>query len=44
VIPARALTELARIASDGDQMLTMVLPPGRGQVIFHLKDVDWFLN
>jgi len=40
VIPARALTELARIASDGDQMLTMVLPPGRGQVIFHLKDVE----
>jgi DNA polymerase-3 subunit beta len=39
-IPARALTELARIAGDGDQAITMVLPPGRGQVIFHLKDVE----
>jgi DNA polymerase-3 subunit beta len=40
VIPARALTELARIASDGDQQLTMVMPPGRGQVIFHMKDAE----
>ncbi|HLE53473.1 MAG TPA: DNA polymerase III subunit beta [Anaerolineales bacterium] len=39
-IPARALTELARIAGDGDQAITMVLPPGRGQVIFHMKDVE----
>jgi DNA polymerase III subunit beta len=40
IIPARALTELARIASDGEQIVTMVLPPGRGQVMFHLKDVE----
>jgi DNA polymerase III subunit beta len=40
IIPARALTELARIAGDGDQALTMVLPPGRGQVIFRLKDIE----
>jgi len=40
VIPARALTELARISSDGEQTLTMVLPPGRGQVIFHTKNVE----
>lgn len=40
VIPARALTELARIASDGDQMLTMIMPPGRGQVIFRLRDAE----
>jgi DNA polymerase-3 subunit beta len=39
-IPSRALTELARIAGDGDQAITMVLPPGRGQVIFHMKDVE----
>ncbi|OGO63004.1 MAG: DNA polymerase III subunit beta [Chloroflexi bacterium RBG_19FT_COMBO_55_16] len=39
-IPARTLTELARIAGDGDQAITMVLPPGRGQVIFHMKDVE----
>lgn len=40
IIPARALTELARISSDGDQMITMVLPPGRGQVIFRMKDAE----
>jgi DNA polymerase III subunit beta len=40
VIPARALSELARIAGDGDQPLTMVVPPGRGQVIFRMKDVE----
>jgi DNA polymerase-3 subunit beta len=40
VIPARALTELARIASDGDQAITMILPPGRGQVVFRLKDIE----
>jgi DNA polymerase-3 subunit beta len=40
VIPARALSELARIISDGDQVLTMILPPDRGQVIFQMKDVQ----
>ena len=40
VIPARALGELARIASDGDQLVTMVIPSGRGQVIFHMRDVE----
>ena len=40
VIPARALSELARISSDGDQVLTVILPPGRGQVIFRLKDAE----
>ena len=40
VIPARALSELARIASDGDQSLTMVLPSGRGQVVFRLRDAE----
>jgi DNA polymerase-3 subunit beta len=40
VIPARALSELARIASDGDQSVTMVMPPGRGQVIFRMRDVE----
>jgi DNA polymerase III subunit beta len=40
VIPARALAELARIAGDGDQVLTMVIPPGRGQVIFRMKDIE----
>lgn len=40
IIPARALTELARIAVDGEQTITMVVPPGRSQVIFHLKDAE----
>jgi DNA polymerase III subunit beta len=40
VIPARAMSELARIISDGEQMVTMVLPPGRGQVVFHLRDIE----
>jgi DNA polymerase-3 subunit beta len=40
IIPARALSELARIAGDADETLSMVLPKGRGQVIFRLKDVE----
>jgi DNA polymerase III subunit beta len=40
IIPARALIELARIATDGEQTVTMVLPSGRGQVLFHLKDAE----
>ncbi len=39
-VPARALGELARVAVDSDEILTMVLPQSRGQVIFHLKDVE----
>lgn len=40
IIPGRALGELARIASDGDESMTMIVPPGRGQVIFHMKDAE----
>ncbi|PKN90631.1 MAG: DNA polymerase III subunit beta [Chloroflexi bacterium HGW-Chloroflexi-6] len=40
IIPARALNELARIASDGEQMIQMVLPKGRGQVVFRVKDAE----
>ncbi len=40
IIPGRALAELARIASDGEDTLTMVVPAGRGQVIFHLRDAE----
>lgn len=40
IIPARALSELARIASDGEQMIQMVLPKGRGQVVFRIKDAE----
>ena len=40
VIPARALNELARIAGDGNKQLTMVIPRGRGQVIFRAEDTE----
>jgi DNA polymerase-3 subunit beta len=40
IVPAKALTELARVAVDGEQTVTMTVPPGRGQVIFTLKDVE----
>jgi len=40
IIPARALTELARIAMDGDNVIGMAVPPGRGQVLFHMKDAE----
>ncbi len=40
VIPARALSELARIAGDGEETLTMMLLENRNQVVFRLKDVE----
>lgn len=40
VIPARALVELARISADGEQVINMVMPTGRGQVIFRTKDTE----
>ncbi len=40
IIPARAMSELARISGDSDKSVTMVVPQGRGQVIFHLKDTE----
>ncbi|HXF85871.1 MAG TPA: DNA polymerase III subunit beta [Anaerolineales bacterium] len=40
IIPAQALKELARVASDGEELIYMVLPKGRGQVIFRVKDVE----
>lgn len=40
IIPARALSELSRIASDGDQTIRMVITPGRGQVLFHLDEAE----
>lgn len=40
IIPARALSELARIAGDSDQMIQMALPKGRGQVVFRIKDAE----
>jgi DNA polymerase III subunit beta len=40
IIPARALGELARVASDGTDTISMVMPKGRGQVVFRMKEVE----
>ncbi|MEK6222342.1 MAG: DNA polymerase III subunit beta, partial [Chloroflexota bacterium] len=40
IIPARALSELARVAGDGDETVTMIFPEGRGQVVFRMKDIE----
>lgn len=40
IIPAKALIELARVASDGDEPIHMIVPKGRGQVVFRVKDVE----
>jgi DNA polymerase-3 subunit beta len=40
IVPARALNELARIAADDKETLHMMLPPGRGQIVFSLKDAE----
>ncbi|NJC99001.1 MAG: DNA polymerase III subunit beta [Anaerolineales bacterium] len=40
IVPAQALKELARVAGDTEEPIYMVLPKGRGQVIFRVKDVE----
>src|SRR5574342_783310 len=40
IVPAQALKELARVATDGEEPIYMVLPKGRGQVVFRVKDVE----
>lgn len=40
IVPARALNELARIIADGENELLMLVPKGRGQVIFRCGDVE----
>lgn len=40
VIPARALNELARIITDVDDPVEVILAGGRNQVLFHLEGVD----
>ena len=34
------MSELARVASDGDETVTMIFPPERGQVIFRMPDIE----
>ena len=40
IVPAQALKELARVATDGEEPIYMVLPKGRGQVVFRVKDIE----
>ncbi len=40
IIPARALSELARIAGDGDDLISMIVPEGRSQVVFRVKNAE----
>ncbi|NIM95526.1 MAG: DNA polymerase III subunit beta [Anaerolineales bacterium] len=40
IIPSRALSELSRILSDGEETVTMMLPSGRGQAIFRAKNIE----
>jgi DNA polymerase-3 subunit beta len=40
IIPARALSELARILADHTEPVGVVVAPARNQVLFHLQDVD----
>ena len=40
IVPAQALKELARVAGEGEDPIYMVLPKGRGQVVFRVKDVE----
>ncbi len=40
IIPARALTELSRVISDGEETVSMILPPNRGQVIFRAGNIE----
>ncbi|MBE9525008.1 MAG: DNA polymerase III subunit beta [Chloroflexi bacterium] len=40
VIPARALSELARISTDGKETVTMTIPPQSGRVIFRTQNVE----
>jgi len=40
IIPAKALSELARILGEDDKTVAMLFPPNRGQVIFRTKNVE----
>jgi DNA polymerase III subunit beta len=40
VIPARALAELARVLSDTDDPVDLVLAQARNQVLFHVEGID----
>jgi DNA polymerase-3 subunit beta len=40
IIPARALTELARISADQQDPIELIIAPQRNQILFHLSNTD----
>jgi DNA polymerase-3 subunit beta len=40
IIPARALTEVARVSADDESEIGLTTPPERGQVLFHMENID----
>jgi DNA polymerase-3 subunit beta len=40
IIPARALSELARISSGDEEKIDLIITPGRNQILFHLPNTD----
>ncbi len=40
VVPARALSEVARIAGDGDEALTILYLEKRNQIVFRMKNIE----
>jgi DNA polymerase-3 subunit beta len=40
IVPARALAELNRIASDQETKIELIITPTRNQILFHLDDID----
>lgn len=40
VVPARALSEVARIAGDGEETLTILYLEKRNQIVFRLKNIE----
>lgn len=40
IVPARALEELSRIATDQEDPVEIYIPKGRNQILFHLSSVD----
>jgi DNA polymerase-3 subunit beta len=40
IVPARAVQEVARILSDQEEPVEIVITPNRSQVLFHLNSVD----
>jgi len=40
IIPARTMTELNRLMSDGEELVDITVNPNKSQILFHLKDLQ----